>query len=167
MGSPGRPESHLSASALREALDWARVHLRSVGAAWDETLSLVNGTDFQALSSREDLRKLRRAVRRWHDLTLEPVVRLAPVAERWGSMPPSEDGEPYLARVLVGMDLNEFNGMCDGMDAELESALHAGLPLARLDWRDRLVELMEIGVRTCAATIEWAEGTVRAAGAAA
>ncbi len=163
MGTPGRSPSHPSSTALREALEWARVHLRGVGAAWDETLSVVNGTDFQAISSKEDLRRLRRAVRRWHDLTLEPVVRLAPVAERWGTLPSSEDGEAYLAHVLLGMDLKEFNGMCDGMDAELESALQARLPLARLDWRDRLVELMEIGVRSCAATLEWAEGKHRAA----
>jgi len=167
MGSTDRPAPDISATALREALEWARIHLRAVGAAWDETLSLVNGTDFQAISSREDLRRLRRAVRRWHDLTLEPVLRLAPVAERWGTMPSAEDGESYLTRVLVGMDIREFNGMCDGMDVELESALQARLPLARLDWRDRIVELMEIGVRTCAATLEWAEGSVRAAGAAA
>ncbi len=148
-------------SALKEAREWASEHQRVVSAAWDDTLRLINAVDFQAISSKDTLRRLRRAVRRWHDLTLEPVVRLAPVAERAGSVRPPDDPRAYLSRVLVGMGLEQYDAMCDGLDTELEASLLATGPLARLDWRDRLVELMEIGVRTLVSTIEWAEGTLR------
>ena len=164
MGSPKGGRSNAPVSALREAREWAKEHQRVVGTAWDDTLRLVNAVDFQAISSKDTLRRLRRAVRRWHDLTLEPVVRLAPIAERAGSVRPPDDPRAYLSRVLVGMGIDEYDAMCDGLDTELEASLLATGPLARLDWRDRLVELMEIGVRTLVSTMEWAEGKLRAEG---
>jgi len=156
-----------SARALRESLEWAREHQRGVGRAWDETITVLGSADFEAISGKETLRRLRRAVHRWHDITVEPLDRLGPLAERTGSVPAPEDSRAYLSRVLIGMDLSEYDRLCDDLHAELEAAEQAARPLARLDWRDRLVELMELGVRSSTATLEWLGGKLHAAEAAA
>ncbi len=104
---------------------------------------------------------------RWHDVTVEPLDRLGPLAERTGSVPSPEDSRAYLSRVLIGMDLGDYDRLCDDLHAERESAELAARPLARLDWRDRLVELMELGVRSSTATIEWVTGKLHVAEAAA
>lgn len=156
----------LPARAVRESLEWAKEHQRAVGRAWDETIGVLGSADFEAISGADTLRKLRRFVHRWHDVTVEPLDRLGPLAERTGSVPAPEDSRAYLSRVLIGMDLDEYNRLCDDLHAELEAAEQARRPLARLDWRDRLVELMELGVRSSAATLEWVGGKLHAAEAA-
>lgn len=152
--------------AVRESLVWAKEHQRAVARAWDETIGVLGSADFEAISGRDTLRKLRRVVHRWHDITVEPLDRLGPLAERTGTVPTPEDSRAYLSRVLIGMDLPQYNRLCDDLHAELEAAEQAVRPLARLDWRDRLVELMELGVRSSTATLEWVGGKLHAADAA-
>ena len=132
-------------------------HQARVAREWDSTLEIVRGIDFREVAPGEDLEAVRGEVEIWNDLALEPPRRIAAL----GILPglPTDDGEryEYLHRVLVGLDPPAFLSMCDIIEGELDLVVAEGKPMDLPELRDRLVELMELGVRCSTRSLEWLE----------
>jgi hypothetical protein len=158
-GGPAAPVTVLG--LLRRELTHAQGHQRRVAEEWDRTLSILRGTDFRAIGPGDGLDAIRGEVEIWNDLTLEPVRRLSQ-HEEMGDLP-LDDGEryDYLHRVLVGTDAASFLAMCDRVEAEVDAIASSPGPVDGTDLRDRVVELMELGVRCSARSIEWLEKRYR------
>jgi len=140
---------------LRRELAFASEHQVRVATEWDRTLGMLRGLDFRALVPGEGLAALRGEVEIWNDLTLEPPRRLAAHPELGGL--PLEEGErmEYLHRVLVGMEPAAYMAMCDEVESEMDLVAESEGPVSMPQLRDRVVELMEVGVRTSVRSIEW------------
>ncbi len=139
----------------RQYRRWAELHQERVGKRWDRSLRVLQAIDFSKVSTKRQLKGLTRTVLQWRKLTLRPVKRLTTLARSDASIEGGEDNEDYLCRVLVGMDLENYNLLCDNLVKEVRSVGVEGLPASKLEWRDRLVELMETGVRASTRAIEW------------
>jgi hypothetical protein len=120
-------------------------HQARVGLEWDRTLEIVRGIDFRSVSPGEGLEAVRGEVEIWNELALEPPRRITAM----GVLPglPTDDGEryEYLHRVLVGLE------------GELDLVVAEDRPMDMPELRDRLVELMELGVRCSTRSLEWLE----------
>ena len=132
-------------------------HQARVGREWDRTLEIVRSIDFRSVSPGEGLEAVRGEVEIWNDLALEPPRRITAM----GVLPglPTDGGEryEYLHRVLVGLDPSAFLSMCDIIEGELDLVVAEDRPMDMPDLRDRLVELMELGVRCSVRSLEWLE----------
>ncbi len=140
---------------LRRELAFAGEHQARVATEWDRTLGMLRVMDFRALSPGGALEALRAEVEIWNDLTLEPPRRLAAHPEMGGL--PTEEGErlEYLHRVLVGVGPSEYLAMCDEVEAEMDVVASSPGSVSVPQLRDRVVELMELGVRTSVRSIDW------------
>lgn len=140
---------------LRRELAFASEHQARVAAEWDRTLGMLRGLDFRALRPGEGIEALRGEVEIWNDLTLELPRRLSAHPELGGL--PTGEGErlEYLHRVLVGVEPSAYMTMCDEVESELDAVAASGGPVAMPQLRDRVVELMELGVRTSVRSIDW------------
>jgi len=79
-----------------------------------------------------------------------------------GDLPVEEDERfGYLHRVFVGMDPATYLSMCDEVEEELDTVAASDVPLNMPQLRDRVVEMMELGVRCSARSIEWMEKRYR------
>lgn len=146
---------------LRREMTHAREHQQRVAAEWDRTLSILRRSDFRVIGPGDDLDAIRGEVEIWNDLTLEPVRRISQHGEL-GDLP--VDGEErygYLHRVFVGTDTASYAEMCDQVEQELDDVASGPGPVERPELRDRVVELMELGVRCSARSIEWLERRYR------
>lgn len=140
---------------LRRELHHADEHQRRVAAEWDRTLSMLRTVDFRSLGPGRGLDAIRGEVEIWNDLTLEPPRRLAK-HEELADLPGDEaERFEYLHRVFVGVDPASYLAMCDEVDGELDTVAKASSPVSLPELRDRVVELMELGVRCSARSIEW------------
>ena len=155
IGTVPSPETMLG--RLRAERAHLEGHQARVGREWDLTLEIVRGIDFRSVGPGERLEAVRGEVEIWNDLVLEPPRRIAAL----GALPvlPTEDGEryEYLHRVLVGLDPPAFLTMCDIIEGELDLVVAEDKPMDMPELRDRLVELMELGVRCSTRSLEWLE----------
>jgi hypothetical protein len=146
---------------------WAELHQERVGKRWDKSLKFLQTIDFTKISTKKQIKGLIKIIHRWRDLTLKPVRRLTPMARSDASIEVGEDNEDYMCRVLVGMDLKNYNLLCENLVREVERGVGTeGLQTSRPEWRDRIVELMETGVRASTRAIEWIDSLGRAPGPA-
>lgn len=154
-GGPTAPVTVLG--LLRRELAHAKAHQRRVSEEWDRTLSMLRILDFHAIGPGEGLDAVRGEVEIWNDLTLEPVRRLSQHREL-GDLPvDAEERYGYLHRVFVGTDSTSYLRMCDEVEAEMDAIVSAPDPVNGTGLRDRVVELMELGVRCSARSMEWLE----------
>lgn len=149
---------------LRLHQSWVAQHQEKMGTAWDESLRLLSSVDFTTTSRHSDLRKLRRAVRTWHDFSLETPKRLASIAEDLGPFRSQGEAVDYLCRVFIGYEIAGFNSLCDTLDGELNAAIASEGSMASPEWRDRLVELMELAVSTPTRALDWIREKIKAIG---
>ncbi len=146
---------------LRRELVHARDHQQRVAQEWDRTLALLRLVDFRSIGPGDHLDAIRGEVEIWNDLTLEPPRRIS-MHDELGDLPMDlEERYGYLHRVFVGTDPAAYLMMCDECEAELDSVAGADGPLAMPQLRDRVVELMELAVRSSARSIEWMEKRFR------
>jgi hypothetical protein len=142
---------------LRREIHHAREHQQRVAVEWDRTLTMLGNLDFHAVGPGEPLEDLRGEVEIWNDLTLDPIRRISG-HEELRDLPRDRDERfEYLHRVFVGMDPRTYSAMCDKVEAEVGEVSSAGAPVPMPQLRDRVVELMEVGVRCSARCIEWLE----------
>lgn len=132
-------------------------HQARVAREWDRTLELLRGLDFHALAPGDLLETLRGDVEIWNELTLEPPRRLSSVQGLDGLPADADERYEYMHRVLVGLDPPTYLAMCDAIEGELDLVVVEGGPLELPELRDRLVELIELGVRCSTRSIEWLE----------
>ncbi len=139
----------------------AKEHQRRVAEEWDRTLSMLRGLDFRDIGPGDGLEAIRGEVEIWNDLTLEPVRRISRLAEL-GDLPvDAEERYGYLHRVFIGTDAASYLQMCDLLEEELDVVASSRGPVDGTGLRDRVVELMELGVRCSARSIEWIEKRYR------
>jgi hypothetical protein len=146
---------------LRREMIQSREHQQRVAEEWDRTLAMLRGVDFRAVGPGSRLEAIRGEVEIWNDLTLDPVRRLS-LHEDLGDLP-GDEGERYgyLHRVFVGTDPQSYLEMCDLVEEELRVAVSSEGTREAPGLRDRVVELMELGVRASARSIEWLEKRYR------
>lgn len=149
---------------LRAEMAHAESHQRRVAAEWDRTLRLIRTLDFEFIGPGGVLEDIRGMVEIWADLTLEPPRRITAIGEQENL--PTDPGEryEYMHRVLVGMDPGAFLSLCDAIEGELDTVVVADRPMSMPDLRDRIVELMELGVRCTIRSREWLERRIGDAG---
>jgi len=146
---------------LRRELHHAQEHQRQVAEEWDRTLAMLRMLDFRSLGPGDDLDAIRAEVEIWNELTLDPPRRVA-MHDELGNLPMAEEERfGYLHRVFVGMDPRAYLSMCDQVEEELDTVAAADGPMAMPQLRDRVVELMELGVRCSARSIHWMEKRYR------
>jgi len=142
---------------LRAELAHLEGHQARVALEWDRTLEIVRGIDFKEVRPGERLEAVRGEVEIWNELALEPPRRISAM----GNLPglPTDDAEryEYLHRVLVGLDPPAFLSMCDIIEGELDLVVAEDRSKDMPELRDRLVELMELGVRCSTRSLEWLE----------
>jgi hypothetical protein len=142
---------------LRRELSHAREHQQRVAREWDRTLGILRRVDFRSIGPGEDLGSIRSEVEIWNDLTLDPPRRLS-LHDELGDLPRDrEERYEYLHRVFIGMDPGSYLAMCDEVERELDVATSSTGQVSLPQLRDRVVELMELGVRCSARSIEWME----------
>jgi hypothetical protein len=146
---------------LRMELAHAREHQRRVAKEWDRTLGILRKVDFRSIGPGDHLDAIRAEVEIWNDLTLDPPRRVS-LHEEMDDLP-MDQGEryEYLHRVFVGMDPGTYLAMCDEVEQELDFVTSATGSVSMPGLRDRVVELMELGVRCSARSIEWMEKRYR------
>lgn len=146
---------------MRRELAHSREHQRRVAREWDRTLALLRTMDFRSMGPGDDLDPVRGEVEIWNDLTLEPVRRIS--QHRGLDDLPTDDVErfDYLHRVFVGLDPAAYLEMCDRVESELDGVASSSGPVELPQLRDRVVELMELGVRCSARSREWLEKRYR------
>ncbi len=132
-------------------------HQSRIGVEWDRTLELVRGVDFEAIGSGPVVESIRAEVEIWHDLTLEPARRLFSYGQDLGLSKDGEEAYEYLHRVFVGREVGQYLVMCDAVEAELDAIVGSEGPVEASDLRDRLVELIELGVRASTRCVDWLE----------
>ncbi len=146
---------------LRAEMAHLESHQARVALEWDRTLEIVRGIDFRDVHPGEGLEAVRGEVEIWNELALEPPRRISAM----GALPglPTDDAEryEYLHRVLVGLDPPAFLSMCDIIDGELDLVMAEDKPMDMPELRDRLVELMELGVRCSTRSLEWLDMRIR------
>ena len=142
---------------LRAEHAHALKHQSRIGTEWDRTLELVREVDFEAVAPGEAVESIRAEVEIWHDLTLEPVRRLFSYGPGLELSSDGEEAYEYLHRVFVGREVDQYLAMCDAVEAELDAIVGAGGPVEAPDLRDRLVELIELGVRASTRCVDWLE----------
>jgi hypothetical protein len=142
---------------LRREMSHCQEHQMRVAEEWDHTLEILRGIDFSALGPGKELLAIRAEVEIWNDLTLDPVRRVTQL-EGLGGLP-EDEGERYgyLHRVFVGIDPDTYLTMCDEMEERVGDIGSSERTEEAPDLRDRMVELMELGVRASARSIEWLE----------
>jgi hypothetical protein len=146
---------------LRREVAHSREHQRRVAVEWDRTLALLRGIDFRSVGPKSGVEAIRGEVEIWNDLTLDPVRRVA-LLVGLGDLPVNEDERyGYLHRVFVGTDPDSYMAMCDVLEGELDAVSSSPGGTEAQDLRDRVVELMELGVRASARSIEWLEKRYR------
>ena len=140
---------------LRREMSHSQEHQRRVAEEWDHTLGILRGIDFSSLGPGKELLAMRAEVEIWNDLTLDPVRRVTKL-EGLGDLP-KDEGERYgyLHRVFIGIDPDAYLTMCDEMEERLGYIASSEGGEEAPDLRDRMVELMELGVRASARSIEW------------
>ena len=138
------------------------VHQGRLSREWDRTLELVRTVDFESVGPGEVLEDVRGMVEIWNDLTLEPPRRIASIGEMEGLPNNPDERYEYLHRVLVGMDPPAFSSLCDAIEGRLDTIVVADHPIPVPDLRDRIVELMELGVRCSTRSSEWLDMRVQA-----
>ncbi len=146
---------------LRAERTHMEVHQGRVAMEWDRTLELIRTVDFEHVGPGEALEDVRGMVEIWNDLTLEPPRRIASLGVMPGLPSDLDERYEYLHRVLVGMDPPAFLNLCDEIEGELDTIVVADRPIAMPDLRDRIVELMEMGVRCSTRSSEWLERRVQ------
>lgn len=142
---------------LRADLAHAMRHHQRVSEEWDRTLELVQGTDFEGLKPGHDVQALSRSVEVWHDLTLEMPRHVAAHGDKLGLSQDHEERYGYLHRVFVGMEPRSYLALCDEAEELLTKVEEHGAPMPVPELRDRLVELMELGVRGSTRATDWLE----------
>lgn len=143
--------------SLRAEHAHAIKHQARVAREWDRTLGLLKDLDFHALVPGGLLETLRGEVEIWNELTLEPPRRLSRVRGLEGLPTDADERYEYMHRVLVGLDPTAFLAMCDTIEGELDLVVVEGGQVDLPELRDRLVELIELGVRCSTRSIEWLE----------
>ena len=153
----GGPTPSTVLGRLRAEQAHARRHQARVAREWDRTLALLQSIDFGSIGPGDLLEALRTEVEIWNELTLESPRRLCRLKGLEGL--PSDAGEryEYMHRVLVGLDPPAYLAMCDAIEGELDLVVVAERPVELPELRDRLVELIELGVRCSTRSIEWLE----------
>jgi hypothetical protein len=134
--------------SLRAEWDRAQRHQRKRQKEWDRALALMKDLDFDELAPGRGLEGLRTASEIWHDLTLDPVRSIS-IHVRGAGLP-EDKGErfDYLHRVFIGYDPDEYSSLCDQLEDGIDEVYASEAPVARPDLRDRVVELMELGIRS-------------------
>jgi hypothetical protein len=146
---------------LRAELIHAREHQRRVAKEWDRTLGILRSVDFRSIEPSDDLDPIRSEVEIWNDLTLDPPRRIS-LHDELGDLPLDKwERYDYLHRVFVGMDPADYMSLCDEVEGELDGIASSNGPVSLPQLRDRVVELMELGVRCSARSIEWMEKRYR------
>ncbi len=148
---------------LRVERSHALAHQKRVGHEWDRTLELLSKVDFRALGPGWQVDAMRGTVEIWHDLTLEPPRRVSSHGEDLGLASDPEERYEYLHRVFVGREPGEYLLLCDQAEEELKAIAEGGETVSAPELRDRLVELMELGVRSASRSLEWLQAKVRQA----
>jgi hypothetical protein len=149
---------------LRVEREHALRHQKRVGREWDETLELLGKVDFQAVQPGWQVDSMRGMVEIWHDLTLEPPKRISSHGQDLGLASDPEERYEYLHRVYVGLEPATYLMLCDEAEEELRAIAEGGsgaMPAPEL--RDRLVELMELGVRSSTRALDWLRSRIREA----
>jgi hypothetical protein len=148
---------------LRAEMAHARAHQERVAGEWDRTLQLIRTVDFEFVGPGEVLEDIRGMVEIWSDLTLEPPRRIASLGQLEGLPSDGDERYEYMHRVLVGLDPPAYLAMCDAVEGELDTVVVADRPVPMPELRDRIVELMELGVRCSTRAMEWLDMRVRKA----
>ena len=146
---------------LRRELANAQDHQKRVALEWDRTLALLRTVDFRSIGPGDHLDAIRGEVEIWNELTLEPPRRIS-MHDGLADLPlDREERYGYLHRVFVGTDPAAYLSMCDEIEEELDAVASAEGPITMPQLRDRVVELMELAVRSSARSIEWMERRYR------
>ncbi|MCK5414951.1 MAG: hypothetical protein KAJ35_06190 [Thermoplasmata archaeon] len=145
----------------RKELAHGREHQQRVAEEWDRTLAILKDVDFLSIGPGDRLAAIRGEVEIWNDLTLDPPRRIS-MHDELGDLPMDPDERyEYLHRVFIGMSPGKYLTMCDEVEQELDAVASSKGPTPMPQLRDRIVELMELGVRCSARSIEWMEKRYR------
>jgi hypothetical protein len=147
--------------SLRAERDRAGRHQRRLEGEWDRTLALIKDLDFDEVAPGRGLEGLRSATEIWHDLTLDPVRSISTQVQGAGLPDDRDERYDYLHRVFIGYRPEEYSTMCDQLEEGIEEVYASAAPIARPDLRDRVVELMELGVRSSTRSVEWLDGRIK------
>ncbi|MCK4971586.1 MAG: hypothetical protein KAS77_13710 [Thermoplasmata archaeon] len=139
----------------RKELAHGREHQQRVAEEWDRTLAILKDVDFQSIGPGDRLAAIRGEVEIWNDLTLDPPRRIS-MHDELGDLPMDPDERyEYLHRVFIGLSPGKYLTMCDEVEQELDAVASSKGPTPVPQLRDRIVELMELGVRCSARSTEW------------
>ena len=149
---------------LRVEHEHALRHQRRVGREWDDTLKLLGQVDFHDVQPGWQVDSMRGMVEIWHDLTLEPPKRISSHGQDLGLASDPEERYEYLHRVFVGREPAVYLMLCDEAEEELKAIAEGeGGTVSVPELRDRLVELMELGVRSSTRALDWLSMRIREA----
>ena len=90
------------------------------------------------------------------------MIRLHSYGNDLGLSQDGAEAYEYLHRVFVGRQVDAYLVMCDTIEGELDSIVAAGTEVTMPDLRDRLVEVMELGVGSATRCVDWLEKKIAA-----